>query len=210
MYTLCANAGSGSAIVEAALELTGLPYRIEDFAIFDEGRAAAERARLRAINPLAQLPALILPDGWIMTESAAMLLHLADRAPEAGLAPAADSPERPAFLRWLQFIAGSIYPTFTFADDPARWVTDPAARVELVDRVLDYRKALWQQVEASIEPDPWFLGARLSALDLYVGAMVHWRPRQAWFADHCPRLTAVAAAIAGHPRLLSVWARNFP
>lgn len=210
MYTLCANAGTGSAVVEAALELTGLPYQVEDFAIYEQGRAETERARLRAINPLGQLPALILPDGWIMTESAAMILHLADRAPEAGLAPAADAAERPAFLRWLQFMVGSIYPTFTFADDPARWVAEPTAQAELVDRVLAYRQALWRQVEESLAPDPWFLGRRMSALDLYVGAMVHWRPRQAWFAAHCPRLTAVAAAITGHPKLLTVWSRNFP
>ncbi len=210
MYTLCGNAGTGSAVVEAALELTGLPYRVEDFAIYDPARGDAERARLRAVNPLVQLPALILPDGWIMTESAAMILHFADRAPEAGLAPPADAPERPAFLRWLAFIACSIYPTFTFADNPARWVADAEGQAEFTRRVLDYRQSLWRQVEDAIAPDPWVLGRRMSALDLYVGAMVHWRPRAAWFAAHCPKLSAVAAGVTAQPKLLTVWSRNFP
>jgi GST-like protein len=197
-------------VVEAALELSGLPYRVEDFAIYDPARKAAERERLRAVNPLVQLPALILPDGWVMTESMAMVLHLADQAPEAGLAPPADAPERPRFLRWLAFIACSIYPMFTVTDDLSRWVTGADAQAELKGRVLGRRQDQWRQLEAAVDPDPWMLGRRMSALDLYVAAMNHWSPGRPWFADHCPKLTAVANAVAGHPKPLSAWARNFP
>ena len=111
-YTLLANPGTGSAIVEAALELAGLPYAIEPV---DPWTAGASRERLRALNPLLQVPTLLLPDGGVITESAAMVLHVADRAPAAGLAPAADDAARPAFLRWLTFLVASLYPTFTFA-----------------------------------------------------------------------------------------------
>jgi len=145
-----------------------------------------------------------------MTESAAMVLLVADRAPAAGLAPAADDAARPAFLRWLVFLVGSLYPTFTFGDDPSRWVGDAAARDQLRRSTDEYRQAMWQQLEAALDQAPWCLGATFSALDLYVGLMTQWRPRRAWFAENCPRLHRLALAVDGEPRLRAVWARNFP
>jgi GST-like protein len=65
-------------------------------------------------------------------------------------------------------------------------------------------------MEAALSPAPWCLGGTLSALDLYVGVMTHWRPRRPWFAEHCPKLHRVALALDGEARLQAVWARNFP
>ena len=206
-YTLLAHPGTGSAIVEAALELAGLPYAVE---VVDPWTAGVSRDRLRALNPLLQVPTLLLPDGSVMTESAAMVLHVADRAPAAGLAPAADDAARPAFLRWLIFLVGSLYPTFTFGDDPSRWVDDAGARDQLRRATDAYRQAMWQQLEEALHPAPWCLGTTFSALDLYVGVMTHWRPRRASFAENCPRLYALARAVDGKARLRPVWARNFP
>ena len=206
-YTLLASPGSGSAIVEAMLALSGLPHAIETM---DPWTAGPSRERLRALNPLVQVPTLLLPDGSVMTESAAMVLHILDRRPDAGLAPAAADAARPAFLRWLLFLVASLYPTFAFGDDPSRWVSDAAARDELRRQTDACRQSLWRQMEAALAPAPWCLGGRLSALDLYVGVMTHWRPRRAWFAEHCPKLHRVALALDGEERLRPVWARNFP
>jgi glutathione S-transferase len=111
-------------IVEAALALSGLPYEVEEISY---GEPGPQRDRLLAFNPLGQVPTLLLPDGRTMTESAAIILHLADEAPHAGLAPAAQDATRPMFLRWLAFIVAAIYPTFTYGDEPARWTGDGRA-----------------------------------------------------------------------------------
>lgn len=204
-YTLIASKGTGSVISEAMLELAGLPYQVELIPYLEEG---PQRDRLLALNPLGQVPTLILPDGQVMTESAAIALHIADRAPQAGLAPPPDAPERPAFLRWLIFIVAAIYPTFTYADDPAKWTLEGAPADELRKRIFAHRESLWRYVESQIA-GPWFLGARWSALDVYVAVMVHWRPRQAWFAANCPKLTAIAAGADRKPALATVLRRNF-
>ncbi|HYD98489.1 MAG TPA: glutathione S-transferase family protein [Alphaproteobacteria bacterium] len=204
-YLLFASAGAGSAIVEAGLALSGLPYAVDEVDPWTEGPG---RERLRAANPLLQVPALRLPDGRIMTESAAMLLHIADQAPEAGLAPPAADDARPDFLRWLVFLVASLYPTFTFGDDPKRWVDGPGPAADALRRSSDAaREAMWRQVEAAAGA-PWLLGGRFSALDLYVAAMVHWRPRRAWFAAECPRLDAIATRALALPALQPVWRRN--
>jgi|SRR5580658_829678 hypothetical protein len=70
MYTLYARAGWGSALIETQLAWYGLPYRLEGIGDLFKEEAAGEK--LRPVNPLMQLPTLVLPDGQIMTESAAI------------------------------------------------------------------------------------------------------------------------------------------
>jgi len=206
MFTVLSNPGCGSAIVEATLELCELPYQVE---IVDPWTEGPSRERLRAQNPLLQVPTLLLPDGSVMTESAAMVLYAVERAPAAGLLPAPNDPARPAALRWLIFLVGAIYPTFTYGDDPSRYVSDPAARKELRTRTDEQRQGLWRVVEDACGA-PWFLGSRLSALDIYVWVMVHWRPGRDWFEESCPKLAKIAVGIDLDARLAKVKARNFP
>jgi GST-like protein len=207
MYKLFARPGWGSVIVEAQLAWYGLPFEIED--VDDLFKSASARERLAEINPLAQLPTLLLPDGQVMTESAAMTLHLADATSSRALVPAPNEPCRPQFLRWLVFIVANVYPTFTYADDPARFVPGEEAQRAYRANVDRYAERLWALVEGGAGA-PWFLGERFSALDIYVGSMTRWRPRRPWFAANAPRLHAIAAASDRLPELEAVWQRNFP
>src|SRR5947209_8641533 len=107
-YVVYGAAGSGSVPIEAALTLLGEPYRVVEAATWKDPAAADQMAR---INPLRQVPALVLPPngsgtggsgaGELMTESAAILIQLADSHPGSGLAPAVDDRLRPRFLRWM-------------------------------------------------------------------------------------------------------------
>ena len=207
MYTLYGRAGWGSVLVEAQLAWYGLPYTLHQ--VDDLFASAAARDRLAAVNPVAQVPTLILPDGKVMTESAAITLHLADLAAAPSLAPPPGDPARPVFLRWLIFLVANIYPTFTYADDPARFVTGEAAQAAFRQAVDGYGERLWSMVEAEAGA-PWFLRERFSALDIYVAAMTHWRPRRAWFAKHAPKLHAIALAADAEPKLSEIWQRNWP
>jgi GST-like protein len=204
-YRLYGAPGWGSVLVEAALVRAKVSFVFEDVSGFDH--AGPARERLLAVNPLAQVPVLVLPGGEIMTESAAIVLYLAETHTEAGLAPPSGDPLRPIFLRRLMWLAASVYPTFLFADYPGRWA--PGAEDALVERVLEHRKNLWRQWEAELKDGPWALGERFSALDLFVGAMTRWRPRREWFEAECPKLAAIAQLTDAEPDLAPVWARNF-
>jgi GST-like protein len=205
-YTLFARPGWGSALIEAQLHWYGLEHRIEEVGdLF----AQAPPPRLLEVNPLGQIPTLLLPGGEVMTESAAITLYLADVTGEASLVPAPREASRPRFLRWLVFLIANVYPTHTYADDPARFVPDKAAREGFRETVERYRERLWGIAESEAGT-PWFLGARFSALDLYISVMTRWRPRRPWFAAHKPKLTAIALAADAEKRLAPVWVRNFP
>lgn len=206
MHTLFARPGWGSVLVEAQLAWYGLPHTVRD--VDSPFTSAEARAILAPYNPLAQLPTLILPDGGVMTESAAITLHLAETVGSDALVPSPGAAERAAFLRWLVFLVANIYPTFTYADMPARFVADEAAQAGFRARVDAYAERLWHSVEAAACA-PWFLGARFSALDLYIGVMTNWRPNRPWFVANTPRLAAIMHAAEARPEYADVWARNF-
>ena len=206
-YLLYGNPGWGSAIVEAQLDWYQLPYRYQ--ASGDLFASAEARDALRPLNPITQVPTLVLPGGPVMAESAAITLHLADVAGRADLVPGANAPERAAFLRWLVFLVANIYPTFTYADDPQRFVKDEAAAKAFRVEVDAYALRLWSAVELAAGA-PWFLGPRFSALDIYLAVMLRWRPRLDWFAQNAPRLHGTAQAASALPALAPMMARNFP
>lgn len=199
--------GWGSLIVEAQLDWYRLDYAFER--VGDLFKSAESRRRLTEINPLAQIPALVLADGTLLTESAAITLYLADLTENDDLVPGPGRPERAVFLRWLVFLVANIYPTYTYADDPARFVADPAAQQRFREAVDNYAKHLYSTLEKAAG-SPWFLGDRFTALDIYVATMTRWRPRRPWFAEHAPRLHAIGAATEKLPALAATWERNFP
>ena len=197
--------GCGNAIVEAAFAVAGIPLECEEV---DYGAASPTRARLLEVNPLAQVPTLVLPDGRILTESLAMLHYLDDLVPQAGLIPRAGQAGRVAFLRWSTFLVAALYPTFTYGDEPAKWVADANGAKQLRASTDRHREDLWRQVEAAAG-EPFFLGARMSALDLYLCMMTRWRPGRKWFAANAPRLVAIAETTAASPQVAAVVDRNF-
>lgn len=192
-YQLYTNPGSGGTIVETAFAVAGVPVELIDVGWDDLGWNSK---RLIRHNPLGQVPTLILPDGQVMTESAAMMLHLADIRPESGLVPGSHQPGRPAFLRWLMFIVSAAYPTFTYGDVPGRWVGgDGVAADKLVIGTDAHRKSLYRYMEQHAG-SPWFQGESFSCIDLYIQVMRHWRPGNEWFERECPGLAAIGERVA--------------
>ncbi len=204
--------GWGSAIVEAQLDWYGLPYDFER--VGDLFKSAESRERLAAVNPLAQIPTLVLANGDVLTESAAITLWLAEsqttEAKQAdSLVPRAGDALRAPFLRWLVYLVANVYPTYTYGDDPTRFVEGEDAQRSFRDHVYAYRNKLYSVLDSAAGA-PWFLGARFSALDIYVCAMTRWRPGRDWFAVNAPQLAAIAARTEQVPELAACWRRNAP
>lgn len=167
-YTLHFSPDSASFIVRLALRLTGAP-----FAEVQIDRAAGEldSPAYRAMHPLGKIPAMQTPDGP-MFETAAILLYLADRHP--GLAPAPDSPDRAAFLKWLFFTSTNVHATLMQVFYPNR-VAGPACAEAVVAhsgaRLQEYFAILDQMVAAQ---SPSWLSDQPSVMGFYVGVLVRW------------------------------------
>ena len=197
--------GWGSAIVEAQLDWYGLEYDFERVGNLFE--SAEGRQRLSAVNPLAQIPTLVLADGTVLAESAAITLHLAEVTGSDSLVPRAGDAARWPFLRWLVFLVANVYPTYTYGDQPARFVDGVEAQQSFRSHVDAYAKKLYAMLESAAGA-PWFLGERFSALDIYVCVMTRWRPKRPWFETNTPQLAAIASRTERVPQLVACWGRN--
>ena len=200
--------GWGSALIEAQLDWYGFDYEFRRVGDLFESPEA--RQKLSLINPLAQIPTLVMTDETLMTESAAITLLLADLARNETLVPSADSPERAAFLRWLIFIVANVYPTYTYGDEPSRFVAGAEAQKSFLKTLTEYGQKMYRVLEDNADR-PWFLGERFSALDIYICTMTRWQPpgRQ-WFAENTPKLYAIQTETETVAALQSTWQRNFP
>ena len=208
MLTIYSCKGCGSVVIETACELLGQTYRVREVKLFQPG-ADADVEELRKLNPLGQVPTVVLPDGTVMTESLAILLWLLEQHPESSLAPAVGHAKRPAFLRWLVFLAASIYPMYTIGDFPARWVALKDAQQQLVDASVARTLDCWRMVEQALLPQRFLLGDELTILDVYVAMMSRWRPGRERIRAVAPLCMAVADRVEQHEVVAKVFARHF-
>lgn len=205
-YVLYGDRRSGSSIVEMALEEIGAPFEPRPVPLDDQAHLAEE---YRRINPMGRVPTLILPDGTVVTESLAILLTLEGRHPETALLPAPDDPARAVALRWMALAAGEIYPCVTRSDYPERFSADPAHAPAIRDRAQKMARDIWRLIEREAAPAPFVLGARFSVADLYLAVLSRWLGNESWMPDNCPRIEALARAVATRPAAGAAWRRHF-
>jgi len=208
-YVVYGQKGAGSVPVEATLLLLGEPYELVERAPTEKPEAGdISDEQMARINPMQQVPALVLPGGELMTESAAILIHLADSHPASRLAPALDDPKRPAFLRWMLFVATQIYGQVWARDDPARLAAEEAHKAVILERTAERMAQCWRIMDSQVNPGRYILGSDLSVLDLYVTVVSHWGPRRPRFYLEAPKMAEVVRRVDQHPRLASFWAER--
>ncbi len=170
MYKLYGQPGSGSIAVQVALEEIGARY--ERIWVSNE---ADDMARLRAVNPTGKVPALVLPDGTAMFESAAMLVHLALSHPQSALAPQPGTSRHALFLQWMVFLSANVYEEALRIYYSSRYSTRGEADAEAIrgQATDDFctHLALISQGLA-----PYVLGTDYSIADPYLYMLASWYP----------------------------------
>lgn len=194
MYKLYTRAGSGGFVVEAALELAGVAFERINIV-----RGVEPDPEFSKISPLGQVPALVLPDGHSMTESAAICALIAERHPNARLAPEANGAGRADFLRWMAFMSSVIYPAVLRYYYAHRYTTNAqdtdavkiAATAE-IDRSLAI-------VDAALEGRDWLAGEHMSVADVYLLMLAYWHPETGKLARTWPNVERLCARVRQVP-----------
>ncbi|TFW10611.1 glutathione S-transferase [Oxalobacteraceae bacterium OM1] len=207
MYTLYGTKGSGSAAIEAALAMTGAAFSVVDASSWQDGPG---RDALRRVNRLEQIPTLVLPDGAVLSESAAILIHLGLAFPESGLLPA-DAAQRAQAIRGLVYIAANCYAAIGILDYPERWCADCGEQeAERMRRGTRARlHALWETFADTFPGTPFLSGAAPGALDLLAVVVSKWSGARQHLAQTRPALTNLLARIEAHPAFAGVHARHW-
>jgi GST-like protein len=208
LHTLFGTKGSGSAIVEAALTMLDLEFRIVDAASWEAGSGLDELMR---VNPLGQIPTLQLPDGSILTESAAILIHLGLMHPESGLLPV-DAHRRAQMVRGLVYVAANCYAAIGIIDFPERWCAEPddamSKRIKAGSTARLHH--LWDVFADLFPARPFLNGEQLGALDLMAAVVSKWSGSRAHLAKSRPAFSALLKTIESDPRVAPVFQRHWP
>lgn len=202
-YTLYGSRRSGSAAIEVALRRCKLRYRVERASSWESDSALETLARL---NPLLQIPTLVLPDGGVMTESAAILIHLDSVVPAAGLLPVAPGPRSQA-IRGLVFIAANCYSAVSIADYPERWTlsTTQQARDNVRQAACRQLHRSWEVFADTFPADPYLSGAELGALDILATVVSKWSGARAHLEKHRPEFVRLIHRVEAHDTVAPVF-----
>ncbi len=162
--TLYTNPQSRGRVVRWMLEEIGQPY---DVKVMTFGGDIKSPDYLE-LNPMGKVPTLT-HKGTVITEVVAICTYLADRFPEAGLAPALDSPERGSYYRWLFFVAGP-YEMATTAKAYGWEITDENASAVGCGHIQDTLNT----IEQTLAKQPYLCGDQFTTADLLMASYIGW------------------------------------
>ncbi len=170
------------------------------------------RGPYRKINPLGYVPTLVLPDGRLVFESSAIVVHLTDTVSH-DLAPRPGTPDHAVYLAWITWLNAEIYSTMNaaeFLEDAANTTGDATTRAALAQAVRAKVDALFDIVERRLgETGGFMLGTRISAADLYLMMVTLWaRPNKQALYARCPRIARVVTEVGKRPATAGVLAQN--
>lgn len=204
-YKLYGWRQTGSMAIEAALAEANIAY---DFVPVSRKTDENLGPAFTAINPRQQLPALICPDGTVVTEGPAILTHLADAHPAAGLIPVPGSTARARHDRWMAFLHANVYEAMLRELRPSGYTDDPAGAPSVKSAATAYVQRHFQILEGQIGPGPFLLGERIQMFDIYLWMLCWWVDAD-WLAATCPHITSLRDAAQARPALATVWERHF-
>ncbi|AEV63849.1 glutathione S-transferase family protein [Pseudomonas ogarae] len=208
MYQLFGCRQSGSSAVEVALCLCEVAYRRVDAYSTQDNDAAKE---LEALNPLKQVPTLQLPDGSVLTEAAAILIHLGLTLPASKLLPQ-DPAQRAQAIRGLVYIAANCYTPIGIIDFPERWLddADEATRQRLVSGTQQRLYRNWALFADQFPARPFLGGDEPGALDILAAVITKWRNTREAMLSARPAFYELLERIDRHPRVAPVLSLHWP
>lgn len=205
MYRLYWEALSGAILPQVMFEEMAVPYeRIP----VDMAAGEHQTPEYLAANPTGQVPALELPDGTVIGESAAIAIVLGERHPESGLVLPPGDASRPIFLRWLLFMAASVYMTYVRVNHPERFITDPAGIESVRQVAVDAVNSQFDVLDDAISGDPWFLPGGYSVLDIYLTMLAVWHPDRPTLFTRNTSLERLCTAVEQRPAYIEVIAQH--
>lgn len=184
--------GACSLAPHIVLKETGLAHETEKVDLATKRTASG--GDFLAVNPLGYVPAVRLDGGEVLTEAGVIVQYLADRKPEAGLAPKAGSMERVRMQEWINFIAGELHKGIGQLYNSKM----PADYKEVVKEKLQSR---FGHLEKHLAKNQYLLGATYTAADAYAFTILNWTNFLKIPLDAYPNVKAYMGRVAARPKV---------
>ena len=194
-YTLFYAPGTASMAVHWMLIELGAPLELVrvDFEAGDQ----RDPAYLK-LNPAGRVPTLVV-DGRPYSESAALLMLLAERHPRAGLAPAPAAPDRAKWLETMLFLANTVSPAFRdwfYANKDG----DPAGAEAVRALARSRIEGAWDRLDAQLaDSEAYLFGDRPGAVDFLAAMLMRWSRNMPGPANQWPALAGYVGRMADLP-----------
>ncbi|HEY5957298.1 MAG TPA: glutathione S-transferase family protein [Polyangiaceae bacterium] len=204
MIELYWSPSTASLVVHWLLIELDIPHELRqlDFA----AREQKSPAYLK-LNPAGVVPTLVI-DGQPLCEAAAIVMHLAEMYPKAGLAPDVGTPMRARYYQWMFFMANTLQPAYRAWFYP----TEPAGEANVEATQTKARARIewaWDCVSAHlVQHGPVLLGERLSAADFLLTMLMRWSRNMPKPTDTWPSLKAHASIMKARSSFKEVYARE--
>jgi len=143
----------------------GLTFELEKVDL--QSKKTESGSDFRSVNPNGYVPLLALDDGQVLTEGPAIVQYLADRAPEARLAPEAGTMERYRLVEWLNFISTELHKAFAPLFNPKT----PEEWKAIVNDLIAARLAY---VEKKLDGQAYLMGDNFTVADAYLFTVLSW------------------------------------
>ncbi|MBM3542218.1 MAG: glutathione S-transferase family protein, partial [Alphaproteobacteria bacterium] len=164
------------------------------------------------LNPTGRVPTLVERDGReeraVVFQSAAILLYLGDRHPDAGFLGPAGSPARARAYQWMWFMAEQLQPAYLMHFHPDNYTADAAGMAAVDRKASDMIDAAWALLDDAIGRAPYFHGTAPGVCDYYMLTFALWHK-----ASHPPlarhgHLAAALRALVRRPAVARMMAAS--
>ncbi len=199
MYKIYGRKNAGNVCVQVLLEEAGVPYEM----VWVEDVKAPEFLK---VNPNGKVPALQLPGGQIIYESAAMMAFLAETLPAARMTPKIGTAEHALMLQWLTMLSAGLYESilrYFYSERYGEAVSVKSRASEEIDRLYGVMES------ALAQKAPYLCGKQISAADVYLAMLVTWyEPDTNALGKKFPKILALYKMVAERPSWKKVAAAN--
>lgn len=207
MYQLYWAPNTGALAPQILLEEAGAEY---ERVLINTESGEEYTEHYLGINPRGQIPSMILPDGMVMTESAAIVLHIADSFPEAGLIPPLASPARAGVYRWLAYSVANLYETVLRLYYTDRYTTDSERTDPIQSMARKDLDRAWLILDKELGDGPFVLGNEYSIIDPYLLMLMNWHEEPGLLMQRHSKLGVLYETVKQRPATQRIWAQHFP
>ena len=205
MYTLYTHRDSYGMTAELVLEELDIEYEPVVFNVHDERQWPEGFTRA---NPNHRVPTLVTENGPIY-ETAAILVHLAERHGEGRLMPPSDDARRARYWQWHFYLMSNLQPEVLIQFHPEKYFPgDPDAQRALRQASSGWLEKIWRVLDDAIGDGPWFLGDLYTTCDISFAMQALWRENQPSDLSRFPNARRCLRAILDRPAARRVLRRN--